>query len=509
MEDFSEFEKFYSLKVIGEDAFLGDNKLKTITLPNSVEYIHKDAFYGCTKLDSIIVDCDSVFYLERDVFESLPSDFRIYVPKSMIAKYQERWSQYKDHIFIDEREYSNDDIIVVTLTEPNTLHEKLGLQVELSSHYHWLEAVKGDYSRVKKLKVIGPISGTDFELMRYLAGYTLWTKEPNYFGQLEYLDLYDAQIRETDNDGSEETDGGVIRQDASMTNNVMHKHALKKAMNLKTLILPKTCKKIEKRAFLQCDNLETVVIGDDMETIDWTCFDDCSQMRYIYMLARYKPEITIDSRYWVDNDYSPTCDAMYVRPSLYRDYLDDADYTTEHGSVKYTNLISKGAFSDDDAFCAFAQHAVSSLNDLITVKSVDGWFDNHRSIKDLTTLRYTKVGRLKKKDFSKLNELERIALPIYTDSIEDGTFSSSPYVRFVDFLAVEPSLVDKLKNGGLERIGINTKNTLAYVPMTYGMTEETNVVTGSLLAVQDGCAIRLQGLHAERPRGQPVSVQGD
>ena len=479
LEDFSEFEKFYSLKRIEEDAFLGDNKLKTITLPSSVEYIHKDAFYGCTKLDSIIVDCDSIFYLERDAFVSLPSNFRIYVPKSMIAKYQERWSQYKDHIFIDEREYSNDDIITVTLTEPNTLHEKLGLQVELSSKLHWLEGVKGDYSRIKKLKVIGPISGTDFELMRYLAGYTLWTKEPNYFGQLEYLDLYDAQIRETDNDGSEETDGGVIRQDASMTNNVMHKHALKKAMNLKTLILPKTCKKIEKRAFLQCDNLETVVIGDDMETIDWTCFDDCSQMRYIYMLARYKPEITIDSRYWFDNNYSPTCDAMYVRPSLYRDYLDDADYTTEHGSVKYTNLISKGAFSDDDAFCAFAQHGIASLNDLITVKAVDGWFDNHRSIKDLTTLRYTKVGRLKKKDFSKLNELERIALPIYTDSIEDGTFSSSPYVRFVDFLAVETSLVDKLKDGGLERIGINTKNTLAYVPMTYGMTEETNVVTGS------------------------------
>ena len=131
MEDFSEFEKFYSLKRIEEDAFLGDNKLKTITLPSSVEYIHKDAFYGCTKLDSIIVDCDSIFTLERDVFKSLPSDFRIYVPKSMIAKYQERWSQYKDHIFVDEREYSNADIITVTLDKPNTLHEKLGLEVEL------------------------------------------------------------------------------------------------------------------------------------------------------------------------------------------------------------------------------------------------------------------------------------------------------------------------------------------------------------------------------------------
>lgn len=479
LEDFSEFEKFYSLKRIEEDAFLGDNKLKTITLPSSVEYIHKDAFYGCTKLDSIIVDCDSIFYLERDAFVSLPSNFRIYVPKSMIAKYQERWSQYKDHIFIDEREYSNDEIITVTLDRPNTLHEKLGLQVELSSKLHWLEGVKGDYSRIKKLKVIGPISGTDFELMRYLAGYTLWTKETNYFGQLEYLDLYDADIRETDNDGSEETDGGVIRQNASMKDNVMHKHALKRATKLKTLILPRTCKEIEKRAFLLCDNLETVVIGDNTEKIDWTCFDDCSQLAYTYFLCTKKPKITIDSRYWFDNDYSPTCDAMYVRPSLYREYLDDTDYTTEHGSVKYTNMISKGAFSDDEAFCAFGQHGVSSLNDLVQVKAVDGWFDNHTAIKDLTTLRYTKVGRLKKADFGKLTQLERLAVSLNTDSIEAGAFQNAPNLRFVDFLAVESSVAEKLKDGGLADLGIDLQKTLAYVPLTYGTTEETNVVFGS------------------------------
>ena len=479
LKDFSEFYKFYGVKWLGDNAFSGCSNLKTITLPGSVEYISRRAFEGCSTLDSLHVDCDSIFTLERDVFESLPSDFRIYVPKSMIAKYQERWSQYKDHIFVDEREYSNADIITVTLDQPNTLHEKLGLEVELSDFYHWLEAVKGDYSHVKKLKVIGPISGTDFELMRYLAGYTLWTKEPNYFGQLEYLDLYDAQIVETDNDGSEETDGGVVRQDAEMYDNVMHKHALKKAMKLKTLILPKTCKKVEKRAFLQCDNLETVVFGDDMEEIDWTCFDDCGQMTYTYFLCTKKPKITIDSRYWFDHDYSPTCDAMYVRPSLYRDYLDDTDYTTEHGSVKYTNLISKGAFNDDEAFCAFAQHATASLNDLVMVKSVDGWFDNHTDIKDLTTLRYTKVGRLKKADFGKLTQLERLAVSLNTDSIEADAFKNSPNLRFVDFLAVETSVAEKLKDGGLERIGIDLQKTLAYVPMTYGTTEETNVVTGS------------------------------
>ena len=479
LKDFSEFNMFFGVKQLGSNAFNGCSNLKTITLPTVVERISTGAFDGCTTLDSIRVNCDSIFTLEPDVFESLPADFRIYVPKKDIATYQERWSQYKEHIVVDESDYSDGEIITVTLTEPNTLHEKLGLQVELSSYYHWLEGVRGDYSNVKKLKIIGPISGTDFELIRYLAGYTLWTKERNYFGHLEYLDLYDAQIRETDNDGSEETDGGVIRQDASMTDNVMHKHALLKAKSLKTLILPKTCKKVEKRAFLECDNLETVVFGDDCAEIDWTCFDNDPSVAYVYMLQTQKPEISIDSRYWFDNDYSPTCDAMYVRPSLYRDYLNDADYTTSHGSILYTQSISRGAFSEDEGFAAFGSHAVASLNDLITVKNVDTWFDSHRDVKDLTPLRYTKVKRLRKDDFQKLTQLERIALPISTEKLEEGIFQKSPNLRFVDFLAVEPSVTDSLKNGGLAKLGIDLQKTLVYVPMTYGQTEETNVVYGS------------------------------
>ena len=338
--------------------------------------------------------------------------------------------------------------------------------------------MKGDYSRIKKLKVIGPISGTDFELMRYLAGYTLWTKETNYVGQLEYLDLYDAQIRKTDNQGSKETRGGVIRKNASMTDDVLHEHALKRASKLKTLILPKTCKEIETQALVDCSELESIVFGDDIEEIDWTCFEDDPQLTYAYFLSTKKPKITWDYHYYFNNNYAPTCDAFYVRPSQYRDYLDDTDYTNNSTSP-LTNLISRGAFNEDEAFVAFGSHATASLNDLITVKNVDNWFDSHRDVKDLTQLRYTKVKRLRKDDFQKLTHLERIALPISTEKLEEGIFQKSPNLRFVDFLAVEPSITDSLKNGGLKKLGIDLQKTLAYVPITYGTTEETNVVYGS------------------------------
>ena len=48
------------------------------------------------------------------------------------------------------------------------------------------------------------------------------------------------------------------------------------------------------------------------------------------------------------------------------------------------NRIWKGVCSGEEAFCAFAQHATASLNDLVQVKAVDGWFDSHTGIKDLT-----------------------------------------------------------------------------------------------------------------------------
>ena len=41
--------------------------------------------------------------------------------------------------------------------------------------------------------------------------------------------------------------------------------AFQNAYSLKTLILPRTCKKVRTRAMIGCEDMETLVIGDDME----------------------------------------------------------------------------------------------------------------------------------------------------------------------------------------------------------------------------------------------------
>ena len=57
----------YKVTTIGEKAFYGKNKIKTVTLPSSVTAIKKSAFYKCTSLSSITIP-SSVKKIEASAF---------------------------------------------------------------------------------------------------------------------------------------------------------------------------------------------------------------------------------------------------------------------------------------------------------------------------------------------------------------------------------------------------------------------------------------------------------
>jgi hypothetical protein len=48
----------------------------------------------------------------------------------------------------------------------------------------------------------------------------------------------------------------------------------------------------------------------------------------MYLLAKNKPKMDADNFVWRNlcNNYNPTFDAFYVRPSLYNDYIADNAY---------------------------------------------------------------------------------------------------------------------------------------------------------------------------------------
>ena len=482
---FEDFNLFRNVRELDNKAFFKCTNLRTITVPDSVKLIMRGAFDVCTRLDSIYISTDQVPELDDNAFMSLPHGFRIFVPKKLCKLYRTKWAQYADHINVDEGFYNKSSIQTVTVTAPNTLATALGLQPDISAEGYildkYLHGLKGDYSGITHLKVVGPISATDLDLLKHLAGYCPWKQWRNYTGHLEYLDLYDAQIVEDDGYvylAKYTTVGGLMCQEVDA--DVLSSFAFQNAYSLKTLILPRTCKKVRTRAMIGCEDLETLVIGDDMEDFNWDALDDGVSLTRMYILAKKKPEIGAEFAVWrwLCNNYNPTFDAFYVRPSLYNDYIADDDYTGS--SWQRTNNISKGDFDDDDSFCAFAAHAAATTDDLVTVTSVDGWFDKHPSIKDLTLLGYTAIDSLSKATLAPLTQLQQIAMPITLTGMEEGLFDKARHLRSVDFFLCDSTeVVAGLRDGGFAKYGINTQQTLAYVPATYGNTDETNVVVAS------------------------------
>ena len=484
LKRFNDFNKFTGVRTLGNNSFSGCRNLKSISLPDSLQHIHFDAFQHCTSLDTILINTDKVPVLEKYAFDDLPADFRILVPKTLCKVYREKWAEYADHINVNEQNNSGNEWTVVTLDKPNTLAEKLGFEVNwdyrsmTSDKHNYINGVRGDYSKIHKLKVNGPISGSDFAFMRYLAGFCPWSNSRNAMGRLEAIDLYDADIKASDDLAAPDMFKVITQQGDSYihSDNELPSYAFLQAYNLKSLVLPKTCTKIYTRALQQCEALETLVLGDDLVDFNWSSLDDDAMLTRLYIMAKKKPKMDVDA--WLirqlHNNYNPTFDAFYVRPSLYNEYLSDRAYTHD---LQRTNLISKGVFDDDDSFCAFARHAAATQDDLAGIANVKGWFDAHPGAKNLTPLKYTSIDSLKTATVEKLTQLECIALPKTLKDVDKNVFQKNTKMRYVDFLQCsDADLLRSLRYGAQSNLGLNEERTLVYMPAAYDNIGETNVI---------------------------------
>ena len=269
--------------------------------------------------------------------------------------------------------------------------------------------------------------------------------------------------------------------------NVLATHAFLRAYNLKTLILPRTCKEVEDRALQECEGLEVLVVGDSIQNFSWSALDDDVMLTRMYILSDKMLDISDELFFlrWLSNNYNPTFDAFYVRPSQYQDYIYGKDY---NGSAQRTNFISKGMFEDDESFCAFATHAAATADDLTGVRSVKGWFDLHTGIRDLTPLVYTAVDSLHTADIQPLTKLEKIVLPTTLKAMEDSLFSNAANLLYVDMHMCDSTNISAdLKARGFSRLGIDSLQTLVYLPATYGESDGTNIV------VSDGAGFSAEG----------------
>jgi len=498
-----ELPYFTELHSLNAQEFKGCSSLKRITLPDSLTVIGREVFEGCQQLETISIAADSVPELAADALRDLPTDFQIIVPKTHVKRYREKWAQYADHIVSDNEDFRN-GIIEVTLTEPNTLAEKLGLKatvekgkIKLGNNLwtkEWITSITGNYSNIRGLKVNGPISCGDFTVMRFLAGYdvvrdlnNIMTQSyqcRNYLGQLEYIDLYDANIVPSDflTDRIDWMIAVKLLEDDEF--DILPGYAFGNCFSLKTLILPRTMKSVMPRAFIGSEYLETLVVGEDCEEFTWSALDDCASMTRMYILSKKKMEMEDESWFsrTVCNNYSPTFDAFYVRPSLYNEYISDDAYI---GSRQRTNNISSGVFKDDESFTAFAAHAAANEDDLMQIGDVSGWFRNHTGVIDLNALQYTSIDSLRTADVAPLTQLRSVTLPASIQGVDKDAFKNASGLRYVDMSQCADYASTLAAEGGVRSLGIG-ENTLAYVPAEYGESSDVNV------AVSNGSGFKAQ-----------------
>ena len=109
------------MKSIGEWAFSGCNGLTSVTIGNSVTSIGESAFWNCNDLKVVRSKIKKPFTIATNVFETLPSDAILYVPKGTKEIYHatEGWKNFAIIVEMDEEpalegDLNGDDEIDVT-----------------------------------------------------------------------------------------------------------------------------------------------------------------------------------------------------------------------------------------------------------------------------------------------------------------------------------------------------------------------------------------------------------
>ena len=330
------------------------------------------------------------------------------------------------------------------------------------------------WTDINKLKVNGPISGADLSVIKFLGGRIPWNNVKNMLGRLEYVDLYNTELK-VSNWRSAMNSGGItwVREENSLPD-----EALSDMPSIRTIILPRTCERVYRTAVGGNEALEVLVVGDDTKEFEWDAVGADVSLLRMYMLCNQKPDV---SKLVTFASYHPTLETIFVRPSLYNDYISDPTFTGN--STKIANNISKGVFKDDETFLAFASHGAATDDDIAGINSVDGWFKNHTGITDLSMLRMSSVDTLRANDMKALTQLQKIALPLTLKEIESGSFSGATDLHWADFLLCDSAMTDKLRNNKLLRDAGFSKNTICYMPSHYGQTDEVNVVVGDTTGV--------------------------
>ena len=463
IERFRELIFATEVEELGDNSLNGCSALKEVMLPYMVKTISTGAFRGCSSLTALYVGCDTIPTLAADALQDLPEDFVIYVKNGEEDKYREAWAQYAEHI--QGFKQQKDEIKVVTVTEAGTLGEALGFTVDMDSDSD-VGRIGGDIISIKALKVIGPINGKDIAVLRMLGGREEEDADEVALARMTYLDLYEASICTDPNNICFNRDG---TNDYVKFDDVIPEHMFWLLDKLQTVILPKNAVKIDDNAFYDNIGIETIVVGDATTAIGNDAFGKCKNLKNIVFLCNEKAVLDGDAFTDPVSDQPYQVEKMYVPTGLHEQYVADVEYTSHAKEI-----CSK--YDEDALFRAFGSHAVMSNDQLSGVTNIDGWFNIHNDVMDLTSLEKSAIDTLKAATMAPLEGLLKITLPATLTVVEDGAFAAKAKLQWVDFSQCTAEGV--LTESNIGNLGAN-RHALIYAPESFAATGFTNVVYGT------------------------------
>ena len=254
------------VKTIGRSDFWGCTRLSCIRIPNSITYIDKHAFEECSNLICIISEMQAPSSLDETIFSNETyTKAKLIVPQGTKSVYRNIWP-WSNFIQIIETNESVNPIRTIHVSTAGTLPNLIS---------------QSEKNNIIALTLTGEINGTDFRLLRDMAGCNFLGEETS--GTLKYLDMSGVMIRKGGNK--------YLDTDQLLTSNgsfhysvnnfdVLPPHVFH-GCKFVSINIPTSVFFIGNNAFEECKELATITIPNNVIEIDSFSFYNCCSMTLV------------------------------------------------------------------------------------------------------------------------------------------------------------------------------------------------------------------------------------